>query len=150
MVRCELDGVVENKGEEAVVSIKALNEFDLKATDWRKKLESQRGAVLAFETKNNKNKMAKWTVGALLAGAEQLKLGYVSRAAPRDNQNHVILGVQVSVCGCGWGWWWGVCGRGWGQGREVRGVWVGCVGGVGGGGRWGCVAQRCRGRQGQA
>lgn len=31
----------------------ALNEFDLKATDWRKKLESQRGAVLAFETKNN-------------------------------------------------------------------------------------------------
>ena len=33
------------------MSIKALNEFDLKATDWRKKLESQRGAVLAFETK---------------------------------------------------------------------------------------------------
>lgn len=29
----------------------ALNEFDLRATDWRKKLESQRGAVLAFETK---------------------------------------------------------------------------------------------------
>jgi len=32
-------------------SFQALNEFDLRATDWRKKLESQRGAVLAFETK---------------------------------------------------------------------------------------------------
>jgi hypothetical protein len=31
--------------------LQALNEFDLRATDWRKKLESQRGAVLAFETK---------------------------------------------------------------------------------------------------
>ena len=87
--------MIENKGEEQVVSIKALNEFDLKATDWRKKLESQRGAVLAFETKNNKNKIAKWTVGALLSGAEMIKLGYVSRAGPKDNQNHVILGTQV-------------------------------------------------------
>jgi len=95
VVRCELDGVIENKGEEQVVSIKALNEFDLKATDWRKKLESQRGAVLAFETKNNKNKIAKWTVGALLSGAEMIKLGYVSRAGPKDNQNHVILGTQA-------------------------------------------------------
>jgi hypothetical protein len=40
-----------SQGEEQLLSIKALNEFDLKATDWRKKLESQRGAVLAFETK---------------------------------------------------------------------------------------------------
>lgn len=39
------------QGEDQLLSIKALNEFDLKATDWRKKLESQRGAVLAFETK---------------------------------------------------------------------------------------------------
>lgn len=95
IVRCELDGVIENKGEEQLIAIKALNEFDLKATDWRKKLESQRGAVLAFETKNNKNKIAKWTVGALLSGAEMIKLGYVSRAGPKDNQNHVILGTQT-------------------------------------------------------
>lgn len=63
--------------------------------DWRKKLESQRGAVLAFETKNNKNKMAKWTASALLAGADMMKLGYVSRLTPRDNMNHVVLGTQV-------------------------------------------------------
>ena len=63
--------------------------------DWRKKIEAQRGAVLAFETKNNKNKVAKWTAGALLAGADMIKLGYCSRQGPRDNTNHVILGTQV-------------------------------------------------------
>lgn len=75
--------------------LQAMNEFDLRATDWRKKLESQRGAVLAFETKNNKNKMARWTAAALLGGADMIKLGYVSRAGPKDNINHVILGTQV-------------------------------------------------------
>jgi translation initiation factor 3 subunit D len=63
--------------------------------DWRKKIEAQRGAVLAFETKNNKNKVAKWTAGALLAGADMIKLGYCSRLGPRDNSSHVILGTQV-------------------------------------------------------
>lgn len=77
------------------VPLQALNEFDLRATDWRKKLESQRGAVLAFETKNNLAKIAKWTMCALLAGADMVKLGYVSRSGPKDNVNHVILGTQV-------------------------------------------------------
>lgn len=64
-------------------------------------MESQRGAVLAFETKNNKCKVAKWTAGALLAGAEIIKLGYVSRASARDNTTHVVLGTQVRcVCVC--------------------------------------------------
>lgn len=77
----------------------ALNEFDLRATDWRKKLESQRGAVLAFETKNNLAKIAKWTMSALLGGVDMIKLGYVSRAGPKDNANHVILGTQVRGAG---------------------------------------------------
>lgn len=60
-------------------------------------MEAQRGAVLATETKNNKNKMAKWTAAALLAGADMIKLGYVSRATPKDNTNHVILATQVGI-----------------------------------------------------
>lgn len=63
--------------------------------DWRQKLETQRGAVLATELKNNANKLAKWTAAALVAGADMIKLGYVSRAHPRDSHNHVILGTQV-------------------------------------------------------
>jgi translation initiation factor 3 subunit D len=95
VVRCEVDGVLQVKGEDQLILIKALNETDLRTQDWRKKIESQRGAVLAFETKNNKNKVAKWTAAALLAGADMLKLGYVSRSGPKDNSNHIILGTQA-------------------------------------------------------
>ncbi|KAI7979442.1 Eukaryotic translation initiation factor 3 subunit D [Camellia lanceoleosa] len=56
-------------------------------------IETQRGAVLATELKNNANKLAKWTAQALLASADMMKLGYVSRVHPRDHFNHVILAV---------------------------------------------------------
>lgn len=94
--RCELQSALDYKGEQLTCTVKALNEFDPKVTgiDWRQKLETQRGAVIATELKNNSNKLAKWTVASLLAGADQMKLGYVTRAHPRDNLNHVILGTQ--------------------------------------------------------
>merc|ERR1719193_932695 len=62
--------------------------------DWRQKLDTQRGAVVATELKNNSCKLAKWTVGSLLAGSDQVKFGYVSRASPRDSTRHVILGTH--------------------------------------------------------
>ena len=40
------------------------------------------------------NKIVFKKVQALLGGADQLKFGYVTRAHPRDNYNHVILGTQ--------------------------------------------------------
>ena len=63
--------------------------------DWRQKIENQRGAVLATELKNNANKLARWTSAALVAGVDQIKLGYVARAHPRDRHHHVILSTQV-------------------------------------------------------
>ena len=45
--------------------------------DWRQKLDTQRGAVLATELKNNGCKLAKWTVASVLSGSEYLKIGYV-------------------------------------------------------------------------
>ena len=63
--------------------------------DWRQKLENQRGAVLATELKNNANKLAKWTASAHISGSDMIKLGYVARATPKDNNSHVILGTQV-------------------------------------------------------
>ena len=62
--------------------------------DYRKQIETQRGAVIATELKNNANKLAKWTCCALLAGADIMKLGFVSRAHPKDPANHVILNTQ--------------------------------------------------------
>ncbi|KAM4129066.1 hypothetical protein ACJW30_02G216900 [Castanea mollissima] len=95
VARCEVQSVVEINNQRSFLTLNALNEFDSKysGVDWRQKLETQRGAVLATELKNNANKMAKWTAQALLASADMMKLGYVSRVHPRDHFNHVILAV---------------------------------------------------------
>jgi len=45
--------------------------------DWRAKLDTQRGAVLATELKNNSCKIAKWTASAMLAGSDIVKFGCV-------------------------------------------------------------------------
>ncbi|MCJ1298404.1 hypothetical protein MMC08_001193 [Hypocenomyce scalaris] len=128
VVRTELDAVMKNNisGEDQFLTVKALNEFDHKAQgsggalDWRTKLTSQRGAVVATEMKNNSCKLARWTAQSILAKADVMKLGYVihcralsvllashqhmtdrihprdrfvSRATPKSNDRHVILGV---------------------------------------------------------
>ena len=97
VARCELNGVQDAKGgADQKLLIRALTEFDSKVTgmDWRAKIETQRGAVIATELKNNANKLAKWTACALLADADVLKLGFVSRAHPRDPANHTIVNTQ--------------------------------------------------------
>ncbi|GAA6008577.1 hypothetical protein JCM11491_003354 [Sporobolomyces phaffii] len=105
VVRTEVDAFVKAASaqeQDSYVSIKTLNEFDSRAQgsggapDWRTKLDSQRGAVVATEMKNNSSKLARWAVQSVLAGADQLKIGWVSRATPRDASRHVILGTQTS------------------------------------------------------
>ncbi|KAI3818730.1 hypothetical protein L1987_12546 [Smallanthus sonchifolius] len=93
--RCEVQSVMEVNGQKSFMTVNALNEFDPKysGVDWRRKLDTQRGAVLATELKNNANKLAKWTAQAILASADMMKLGYVTRVHPRDHFNHVILAV---------------------------------------------------------
>lgn len=86
IVRTELDAAQRNatNGEDQFVTAHALNEFDSKAQgsggalDWRSKLVSQRGAVVATEMKNNSVKLARWTVQSILAKADVMKLGCVS------------------------------------------------------------------------
>ena len=98
VVRSELDGVLEDKektGKNSYVTVKTLNEYDPKKDmNWRQKLDNQRGAVLATELKNNSNKLAKWTIQALLAGTSAIKLGFVSRVNPKVQQPHVVVGCQ--------------------------------------------------------
>ncbi|KAL1857084.1 hypothetical protein Daus18300_010427 [Diaporthe australafricana] len=101
VVRTELDAVQKNaiSGDDQFLRVHALNEFDSKAQgsggalDWRTKLVSQRGAVVATEMKNNSCKLARWTVQSILAKADQMKIGFVSRVNPKANDKHVILGV---------------------------------------------------------
>lgn len=83
VVRTELDAVQKNvtSGDDQFLTVYALNEFDSKAQgsggalDWRSKLVSQRGAVVATEMKNNSCKLARWTVQSILAKADMMKLG---------------------------------------------------------------------------
>ncbi|KAJ5937501.1 hypothetical protein N7454_003843 [Penicillium verhagenii] len=101
VVRTEVDAVMKSPtgGPDQQLIVKALNEFDSKAIgsggalDWRTKLVSQRGAVIATEMKNNSCKLARWTTQAILAQADGMKLGFVSRANPRSAAGHIILGV---------------------------------------------------------
>ncbi|KAL2816239.1 eukaryotic translation initiation factor 3 subunit D [Aspergillus cavernicola] len=101
IVRTEVDALAKNPtgGEDQHLVVKALNEFDSKAQgsggslDWRSKLYSQRGAVVATEMKNNSCKLARWTTQAILAKADGMKLGFVSRTNPRSAAGHVVLGV---------------------------------------------------------
>jgi len=99
LCRGEIDGVMKgNQNEDLFVRLYALNEIDSKLTggiDWRQKLDSQRGAVLATELKNNSNKLARWTLQAMLAGADLIKLGFVSRTNPKLDSSHVILSTGV-------------------------------------------------------
>ncbi|KAK0461696.1 eukaryotic translation initiation factor 3 subunit D [Desarmillaria tabescens] len=94
VVRTEVDAVLPGTGGTGYATIRALNEYEPKACgapDWRTKLDSQRGAVVATEMKNNSAKLARWAVQALLAGSDTLKVGYVSRVSARDNTRHVVL-----------------------------------------------------------
>eukprot|EP00038_Savillea_parva_P028741 m.66767 g.66767 ORF g.66767 m.66767 type:complete len:569 (+) comp8385_c0_seq2:58-1764(+) len=97
IARTEHDAVYKDKeGKTRFMNIKALNNWKTDPTmDWRQKLDSQRGAVLATELKNNAYKLAKWTISSLLAGSSQLRLGYVARVNPMDNEHHTVMGTQV-------------------------------------------------------
>jgi len=98
VVRSEVDAFTSGPNDEKIyLSIKALNEWDPKANngiDWRSKLDSQPGAVLASEIKNNGCKLAKWTVCSMLSGADQIKFGFVSRLNLRATDKHAILLMQ--------------------------------------------------------
>ncbi len=102
IARCELEACFKPSrpgAEPLPISLKALNEYfdpnSRQSTDWRGKLDQQRGAVLATEVYNNASKLARWTTEALLADADQIKFGFVSRTKANDNQRHVLLGTQM-------------------------------------------------------
>jgi len=98
VARCELHGWVNKLGKEQFVNVFALNEWDSRysgGVNWRTKIDQQKSAVLATELKNNSCKLAKWTAQSILSGADQMKLGYVSRSVPTSNSDHVILSSQL-------------------------------------------------------
>ncbi|KAI9979482.1 hypothetical protein PInf_029376 [Phytophthora infestans] len=92
VARCEVQGVALKKGKQQYYDPKFPGSIE-----WRKKIDSQRGAILANELKNNSSKLAKWTAQALLSGVDEMKLGYVSRSNFKDPYSHVVLGMQSYI-----------------------------------------------------
>ncbi|KAH3679361.1 hypothetical protein WICMUC_001042 [Wickerhamomyces mucosus] len=93
VVRTEFDSkdITTNQ----LLLVKAVNEYTKTGLDWKTKFNSQRGAIIAAELKNNNNKFAKWANQAVLAGVDTIKLGFVSRVNFKDNTKHQILGVST-------------------------------------------------------
>lgn len=77
------------------IYICALNEIEPKGQkSWRSMLETQKGALLATEVRNNACKLRKFVTSAMIAGCDELRLGFVARKNPNDNEQHVILTVH--------------------------------------------------------
>ncbi|PVV05254.1 hypothetical protein BB560_000221 [Smittium megazygosporum] len=97
-VRSQIDATANNSFDEPML-IRALNQFDVKAQgaggaiDWTTKFSSQRGAILATELKNNATKLGKWAFQALLAGISTIKLAFVTRSTPRNNEEFNVIGI---------------------------------------------------------
>jgi translation initiation factor 3 subunit D len=97
VVRCEMHGYAKKAMGDQYLTCYALNEWDSRfagGMNWRQKLDQQRGAVLGTEIKNNSCKLAKWAVQSLLADADLMKIGYVSRVNPSNPVDHAILSTQ--------------------------------------------------------
>ncbi len=95
--RTELHASYTRRGTENLLNCFALNEWDSKYSggiNWRQKIDQQRGAVLATELKNNSCKVARWTAQSILSGADQMKVGYVSRTRVGEVYDHQILATQ--------------------------------------------------------
>jgi translation initiation factor 3 subunit D len=89
--RCEVDAVMTGKDKKNIfMTIKTLNEYEPRS-DWRKKIDNQRAAILATEFRPNANKMSKWACQALLAGTDTVRLGFVARSG---KDTHAIVAVQ--------------------------------------------------------
>lgn len=97
MLRCELHGWTPKRGEDLFLTSYAINEWDSRysgGVDWRQKIDQQRGAILANELKNNSFKLGKWAAQSILAGADLMKLGFVSRVNRSNAYEHAILATQ--------------------------------------------------------
>jgi translation initiation factor 3 subunit D len=97
VARCEVHGWVGKRDADSFITAYALNEWDSRysnGVNWRQKIDNTKGAVLGNEMKNNNCKIAKWTAQSILANADFMKIGYVSRAAPNNPNDHQILATQ--------------------------------------------------------
>ncbi|MES1906824.1 MAG: hypothetical protein MHM6MM_000056 [Cercozoa sp. M6MM] len=67
--------------------------------DWRRKLQSQPATVSMGEIRANLPLVSRWAMQAALAGAEDFRLGFVSRKLVTNNKTHECLHVERLTMG---------------------------------------------------
>ncbi|BAM40824.1 eukaryotic translation initiation factor 3 subunit 7 [Theileria orientalis strain Shintoku] len=98
VTRCEVHGKLPGTDNYAYVC--ALNECPNKNNkSWRSQIETQKGALLANEIRNNTTKLQRFVACANMAGCSVFKLAYVTRKSPMDAENHSIIGVHTHTTG---------------------------------------------------
>lgn len=94
LVRSEVSNAMTSESNGELALSRALLDTEANTMDWKQRLDTQRGAVLAQAMKNNGATLARWIYSAVFGGCSSLKLAYVARQAPKSPQRHLILGVH--------------------------------------------------------
>lgn len=100
IVRSVVHAISRRRGTPSYLNVFTLNEWDSKAAgtpDWRKTIDTQSTHAFAAEMKVNANKLSKFTIQALLAGTESMRIGMVSRVARTDASSHAVLYTMNQV-----------------------------------------------------
>jgi translation initiation factor 3 subunit D len=103
IIRGEVNAKIDTPGADEstptttqYVSLKSLNEFDARNSNYRENFDKSRdAAVFATEMKNNACKVTKWLASAIVSGCDLLKVGFVARKSEEDPWNHNIVSVQT-------------------------------------------------------
>jgi len=98
VVRSEIDAYVKEGETEKFTKIAALNEFD-STLDWKTNYETNRGALISAEFRNNSSKMARWLCQAQLADCENFKLGFVTKPSSKDSKFQVLTVEPMTTAG---------------------------------------------------
>lgn len=93
-VHTRLPGKNED-GEPRFMNVYAINEHNLSRSNWRKEIDSNVIPILNKEIEDNSFRTSRWFVQSLLAGAEQMKLAFVTRKNMSENDKHIVLGTHT-------------------------------------------------------
>ena len=94
VTRSDVDASISTPNGDKLAVVRALLESDDQGPSWINQLDKSRGGLSALEFKNNACSLARWLATCLLAGAETLYLGWISRCVQSDNKKHRVLLCQ--------------------------------------------------------
>ncbi|EKX73148.1 eukaryotic translation initiation factor 3 subunit 7, putative [Theileria equi strain WA] len=95
VTRAEVHAKLQS-AQEGYTYVCALNELPSKNhKSWRSQIETQKGALLANEIRNNTTKLQRFVACASMAGCDTFKLAFVTRKQPTDAENHSIIGIHT-------------------------------------------------------